>query len=73
LRSLLIHLKFKQKLRRKMFLTLLPLFAVELIVVEVEVLEANEQGEADTGQQHRPNNPWDQKVFVLGHPAEEIG
>ncbi len=56
-----------------MFLTLLPLFAVELIVVEVEVLEANEQGEADTGQQHRPNNPWDQKVFVLGHPAEEIG
>jgi hypothetical protein len=36
----------------------LPLFAIELIIVEVEVLEANEQRETDTGQQHRPNNPW---------------
>jgi hypothetical protein len=35
----------------------LPLFSVELIVVEVEVLEANEQREADTGKQHRPYDP----------------
>ncbi len=53
---------------------LLPLFTVEFIVVEVEVLEANEQREADTGQQHRPNNPWVAKISVLGKiPAEEIG
>ncbi len=37
------------------------------------MLETNEQREADTGQQHRPNNPWVAKISVLGHPAEQIG
>ncbi len=44
----------------------LPLFSVEFIVIKIEVLEANEQREPDTGQQHRPNNPWVAKISVLG-------